>query len=321
MNLYDISREIKSVLKEDKKDLDSLGIKNDKLAFVLVDGLGWNLAKDIRTSVNPIQVNSIFPSITVTVFATLLTAKKPGEHGILGWRIINKENGSIENLMQKLKNESIELDTYFQNTSSLFIMPDVATKSMMSRLKVIPYFTFWDGLYKFKTALEMQSNDFIFFYIPYVDAASHLYGPYHEVTLSTARDVVQKIDCISTYFKEKYSILVTADHGHTQISNIVDLKKDKDFMEEMDFPPYGDHRSLMFKGRFPKSLLKYGANVIEGGKVEEMIGGSKNKPDYLVIPKDDSIIIYWDDDRKHEFRGSHGGLTQDEMKIPLYLYQ
>jgi predicted AlkP superfamily pyrophosphatase or phosphodiesterase len=321
MNLYDLSREIKSVLKEDKRDVDSFGIKNNKLALVLIDGLGWNISKDIKTSIKPRQIDSIFPSITVTVFATLLTAKKPGEHGILGWRIINKENGTIENLMEKLKKENIEVDTYFQNTNSLFIMPEVATKSLMGKLKVVPYFTFWDGLYKFRTALDRSDNDFVFFYIPYVDTASHLYGPNHEVTLNTAKEVVQKIDCISSYFKEKYSILVTADHGHTEIARTIDLKKDKEFMTEMDFPPYGDHRSLMFKGKLPKSLLKYGINVIEGEKVEEILGGNKNKPDYVLIPKDDTIIIYWEDDRKHEFKGSHGGLTEDEMKIPLYLYQ
>lgn len=321
MNLYDLSREIKSILREDKRDVDIFGIKNDKVALVLIDGLGWNISKEIKTSVNPLQINSIFPSITITVFATLLTAKKPGEHGILGWKVINRENGTIENLLEKLKNGKIELDTYLQNTNSLFIMPEIATKSLTGKLKVIPYFNFWDGLYRFRTALERGDNDFIFFYIPYVDEASHLYGPYHEVTLNTAKEVVQKVDYISNHFKEKYSIIVTADHGHTQISKTIDLKKDEEFMSEMDFPPYGDHRSLMFKGRLPKSILKYGVYVIEGEKVEEILGGNKNKPDYIVLPKDNDIIIYWDDDRKYEFKGSHGGLTADEMKIPLYIYQ
>jgi hypothetical protein len=43
MNLYDLSREVRSVLKEDKRDIGGV-IHKDKLAFVLVDGLGWNIS-------------------------------------------------------------------------------------------------------------------------------------------------------------------------------------------------------------------------------------------------------------------------------------
>jgi len=320
MNLYDLSREIKSFLKEDKRDFGNLIHKN-RAALVLVDGLGWNIAQNINVSVKPMKIDSIFPTITVTVFATLLTAKMPYEHGILGWRILDKEEGRIVNLMKVLREQSINLDTYFANTNSVFIMPEVATKSLISGLKVIPYFTYWDGLYKFMKALEERKAEFVFFYIPYVDAMSHLYGPFHEVTLKTAREILSEIAPIATKFKNSYTTLVTSDHGHTVVNNYVNLREDKEFLEEMEFPPYGDVRNLMFKAkRLPKSLTKYGT-VYDREKVRELIGSEIDVLDYLLIPHDNTALVYWKDDLEHQYKGNHGGMTEDEMKIPLYIYE
>jgi len=320
MDLYDLSREVRSVLKEDKRDIGGV-IHKDKLAFVLVDGLGWNISRGIETSVEPIKIQSIFPSITVTVFATLLTAKRPGEHGILGWRIYNREEGRIVNLIKTLREQSIELDTFFTNTDSVFLMPEVATKSLMNKLQVVPYYTYWDGLYKFKESLENKPSKFIFFYIPYVDAVSHQYGPYHEATTATAKDVMKSLDLLATRFKDKYTLLITSDHGHTTINKSVNLREDIEFMKEMEFPPYGDARSLMFKGKRPLSVLKKYGTLYEREEIERLIGGTTNVPDFLLIPDEGINVVYWEDDMEHTYKGSHGGLTKDEMEIPLYVYE
>ncbi|BCU71577.1 alkaline phosphatase family protein [Stygiolobus caldivivus] len=320
MNLHDLSREIKSVLKEDKKDVGNI-VHKDRMSLILVDGLGWNIAQRLNTSVKPEKINSIFPSITVTVFATLLTAKRPGEHGILGWRIYDREEGRILNLMKVLKEQSVELDTFFSNTDSVFIMPEVATKSMMSKLKVIPYYTYWDGLYKYKLALENKDSKFVFFYLPYVDAMSHLYGPFSSPTLETASEVMGSLEKITNVYRESYSILITSDHGHVQVDRSVNLREDEEFLREMEFPPYGDARSLMFKSKRPlASLSKYGT-LYEREKVEELVGGTNNIPDYLLVPFDNVNVVYWKDDMEHKYKGSHGGLTKDEMEIPLFVYE
>ena len=52
MDLYDLSREIKSFLGQDRRDVGDL-IHKERASLVLVDGLGWNIAKDLKVSVNP----------------------------------------------------------------------------------------------------------------------------------------------------------------------------------------------------------------------------------------------------------------------------
>lgn len=318
MDLYDLSREIKSFLGQDRRDVGDL-IHRERASLVLVDGLGWNIAKDLEASVAPMKISSVFPTITVTVFATLLTAKRPGEHGILGWRLLDREEGRIVNLLETLKEEPLELETFFEGTDSLFVMPEAATRGLMGKLRVVPYYTYWDGLYKYRKAME-EGHKFVFFYIPYVDATSHINGPFHEATLAAAREIMTTLDRVAVSFRESYTVLITADHGHVALERNFDLWEDREFMEEMEFPPYGDSRNLMIKGKLPKSLAKYGT-VYERGKVVELVGGTKNVPDFLLVPHDNTNVVYWKDEMEHLHRGGHGGMTKDEMEVPLYVYE
>ena len=51
MDLYDLSREIKAFLRQNRRDVGDT-IHRERVSLVLVDGLGWNIAKDLRTSMN-----------------------------------------------------------------------------------------------------------------------------------------------------------------------------------------------------------------------------------------------------------------------------
>ncbi len=142
MDLYDISREIKSALREDRRDLGGI-VRRDKLALVI--GLGWNIAKDLELSVKPEKIESVFPTVTVSVLATLLTAKRPSEHGILGWRLLDKKRGMIVNLMTR--EGPIPLETYLAGADSLAVIPVMASRFFAGQLRAVPYYTFWDGIY------------------------------------------------------------------------------------------------------------------------------------------------------------------------------
>jgi len=40
-------------------------------------------------------------------------------------------------------------------------------------------------------------------------------------------------------------------------------------------------------------------------------------PDYVAVPTDNRIYQYWPDEDQREYRGTHGGLSPEEMYIPL----
>jgi len=83
--------------------VNPMEFQGNKLVFIFLDGLGWDLFR--RININIVggeieQIKTIFPSTTSAVTATLFTAQSPGEHGILGYTMFNKKLGGIINTLR-----------------------------------------------------------------------------------------------------------------------------------------------------------------------------------------------------------------------------
>ena len=62
--------------------------------------------------------------------------------------------------------------------------------------------------------------------------------------METARETVNLAIKLAEKLEQRYSVVITADHGHVPVEGVVKL--DKDLLNYVDLPPYGDHRNLMF---------------------------------------------------------------------------
>ena len=113
------------------------------------------------------------------------------------------------------------------------------------------------------------------------------------------------------------------------LSDIVDLSTDIELLKRLELPPYGYSRSLLFRARqdISRYLERYNMKTLNQTNMEEYIGKINPKikdimPDYIGVPMDDKgyTFRYKLDIREkisEEPSSNHGGLSSDEMQIPL----
>ncbi|ARM76920.1 alkaline phosphatase family protein [Acidianus manzaensis] len=316
-SLYSLSKDISNAL--NKKETER--IQKDKVLLILIDGLGYSLAERINFKAE--KIHSVFPTITITVLTTLLTAQPPGKHGIMGWRIFDKENGKIINLIDEYYNQSSSINPYLSEEDVILapaLRPMIRIFSKITK-NVVPYFSPWDAISQTYEIAKKKNPRFMFLYLPFVDAVSHHFGPYSEHTLRTAKEITNLAETLANDLKKDYSVIITADHGHIPVEGVVKLDK-KEIIKRLDVPPFGDYRNLMLITRENPSKIfeNYPVLVLKKEKLAKITGG-ENVPDYAVVPTDNRLYMYWDDEEEAKHLGSHGGMNKEEIEIPLLIKQ
>lgn len=337
----------------------NLDLKRGKrTSLVFVDGLGWNLFSGTRyfSALEKAKISSVFPSSTDTASISLVSGLNPGMHGIIGYKAFLKLAGAIvkplentyasaphsNNLLShigKLK-DMLRIKTIFNVLSkkrmrSLVITPSFIVNSSFSSLifsgatEVSGYENIWDAFYIYRKALENDSIKFIHFYIPYVDTLEHMYG-YENVEVKEATEYILK-RAIELNAGKKTNTIITADHGHKNVKEIIDFSRDKKLIKELELPPYGDTRAPLFRSRYEitQDLKKYPMKIFNR-RERELVLGKINKdiedtlPDYLGAAEEDFgfIFNYRLNKKETEYRNgepvsNHGGLSTDEMEIPV----
>ncbi|MGC8533328.1 MAG: alkaline phosphatase family protein [Candidatus Parvarchaeum sp.] len=308
------------------------------------------------SSFKKVKVSSVFPSSTDTASISLISGLNPGMHGIIGYKAFLKLAGAIikplentyasaphsNNLLGhigKLR-DVVRIKTIFNVLSkkrirSLVITPSFIVNSSFSSLifsgatEISGYENIWDAFYIYRKALENESIKFIHFYIPYIDTLEHMYG-YDNAEVKEAAEYILKRTSELNNGKNTNTI-ITADHGHKKIGKIIDFSRDKKLMKKLELPPYGDTRAPLFRSRYDitKDLDKYPMKVFNRNE-RELLLGKINKdiedilPDYLGAAEEDFGFTFnykvnkkEQGNRNEEPVSNHGGLSTDEMEVPL----
>jgi predicted AlkP superfamily pyrophosphatase or phosphodiesterase len=345
---------------------DFLGVRRDcirkreiagrRIALVLLDGGGCEILK--FSGINSVEaerncLTTVFPSSTSTVITTLFTAMTPGEHGILGYSNYSKVLGSIVNPLRFSTPYSAGRDSLKDYSSFSRVFPNV--KGFLTEVskdkrtaEVIPkgieqteftlathgrtsitktYLNVWDA-YQEATNVLNEGYDFVYIYVPDIDAVAHKNGPYSETTVLTVREVWEMVTRLAQKFKN-YTFYITADHGLVHVTNDVLLNSDQELLRLLEVPPYGDSRAIMLKSR--RELREYLKAKFPNLEVfhsqEDMvklfgrISDSVELPDYVLVPRDSSAYLYAFREKQQEeigkLKGHHGGLSDEEMRVPL----
>jgi hypothetical protein len=177
-------------------------------------------------------------------------------------------------------------------------------------------------------------------YCPYIDKEIHKSGLQSE---KVAEQMAQ-IDAAMLWLWERVGqavrIIVTSDHGLINIpkKRHLVLRDDNELMEQLVVPPSGESRLPIFhlkEGReeaflscVEKRLAKHFI-MVKAAMAEEMrlFGPEPLWPetksrlgDYIGIADGASILEYVPPgDEPRNFVGFHGGLSPDEMRVPLFL--
>jgi len=237
-------------------------------------------------------------------------------------------------------------------TSKVYI-PGHIVDSGLSRITyrgadVEPGFSFGDELIRARRNLERdRANTFHFVYYASPDTVSHGRGAYTEefaAELESLFSLVERhfFSKLDKQVAKKTTFLVSGDHGSVRIKpeSIVDVTRHPDLVSMFRMPPTGDSRASIlnvkpdkldavknyfdknFPGQFEvmESVRMLSEGYFGLGQVKEETGGRIG--DLIAIPRFDNAVDNSAlDGRGERVPGRHGGLSEEEIQVPLIATQ
>ena len=192
------------------------------------------------------------------------------------------------------------------------------------------------AIYRTQTA---PGRTYIFIYLPQVDRLAHDVGPTHERVIDLAAAVGGELARLADSIAGSGKPVVAADHGQVAVppENRNGLFDGDPLLALLQVPPSGDGRfplfhvrpgehqafEAMFDDRFGEHFILL--NTQEADDLQ-FFGPDGLDPlarlrfgDYLAIPIADHALEYYPSQQAWEKAplGRHGGLSQDEMRVPL----
>jgi len=342
--------------KTERKGISYSIPNNENLALFLFDAMGISTLEKAGLLDHPHEeITSVFPSTTATALTTLFTGKTPAEHGVLGFMTFTRETGGVVNMLgvahpmgpqlpinyEKLtaKGERLGKKLSSLGVSSVAVLPKSLSNTPMSNFDdegfsaTMPYYDFWDLKTIVNKELSKKGRRFLYVYVPYVDTLSHHYGPYSEEAKEASKDLLNFFEAVTKSAKD-FTILGTADHGQVEVDPA--QAPPQELLSLLEVPPYGDSRAMFLKTRYVEKVKNYLLEnypefyMIEREDVlkQKLLGlDSTAFPerlgDLLVLPQSRRLLIYpYTDKEANEsfnYKGHHGGLSPEEVKIPLFI--
>lgn len=335
-------------VKRSGKELKDLEL-NKKVVMVLLDGFGKSIAQNSGITDEFRTLTTVFPSTTSTVLSTIATGMLPAGHGLIGYIAFSRDLGTRINVLDytvpgtgcpvdklgtmsevfsEIKPIGLELD----NTKTAAIVPYNYAKTAFSRTlyggsDINGYLNLWDALAQVSYHASL-GKDYIFLYVPFIDAAAHVYGPYSEATKITAHEIYSSVKKYLARLSEDYDVLVTADHGHIEVSDRIYLDRDEQLTRMLNFPPFGDVRMISLdsgKDVIPHMQETYeNLPTFDRGAVSSLFGSGENDVirkrvgNFVSIATDRKIYLTKSlHDENSMLKGHHSSLMREEMEIPL----
>ena len=346
-NLLDLSKKIfNAALNEDfytenkEIPLSSSLYEAENINFIIADGLGSKNIEETDSFFNKYNagsVNSTFPSSTNVALSTVNLVDQPINTGMLGYFQFDKNKyGLINALNWSQENEKMLEDDFFKKNKTIWtvlkeknifannVQPKDLENSALSKYiyKDSHQINYKDeddliDLVKNSSLLE---NRFNFIYYPKIDIAAHLFGVGSnewQKELEIFEGVIETIN--ESNIRKTYTI-ISADHGLLNVDN-----ESRYYLEYPDTVEiFGDQRAVYANGieeEVKKVFEKVPGEFLPNDELELFLGKSEGQyverllPDFCFLVDKGNII--YPKHLKADLVGYHGGLTEEEMKIPL----
>lgn len=330
---------------------------------VLVDGLG---AANIQARAGHARflagrmakrdvIRTVFPSTTAAAIASFATARMPGEHGLVGYRVLDAERDRLVNQLNGW-DDGMRPDTW-QRVPTLFEMARAEgvasyaigaaryhdsgfTQAVLRGADYRPAASIGD---RFAVAAQLIASGepaLVYLYVPELDQAAHAYGWESGRWLTILEELDGALAAFEARMPRGTGLLVTADHG------VIDVPAHRHVFID-------DHPELLagvrHVGGEPRCLALYvepglGADataaLVDGWRAAEghrawVLGRDEAIDAGLYGPVADEVrpriadvliaarssIAYYDrrepDRRAEAMIGQHGSLSDEETRVPL----
>lgn len=226
----------------------------------------------------------------------------------------------------------------------------IATKSSIMRSglsrvihadqEIIPYSLESEMLLKCRKAFEQEGPLFLILYYSGIDTLEHKYGPDSEEVMSEIQSfeflLRRFFDKISIATKKEALIMLISDHGVCETQSTSYIKDFPEVASKLQLPPVGDSRATFLfskqgekdnlKNAFEEELKNF--RLVESNEIIESGAFGKTTDSMLIRSTVGDLTAlstgpkvlsypYFEDDRNREQRGSHGGMTPEEVIVPL----
>ena len=308
--------------------------------FIIADGLGFLNLQSTDSFLNEYlnsSVNTTFPSSTNVALTTIATLKSPIEHGIIGYYMYDKLNyGLINALNWNAENKGLLNAKYFDSQSSVWtilkessiyasnfqprnLINTPLSSFLYEEKSTVPYISQEDLLITLSDSLFLE-NKFNFIYYPNIDVSAHVFGVNSDEWLKEVKKFEELVKKVTELSNKKSFTVISADHGLTNIP------KENRFhiAHQEDIEIYGDQRAVYINGS-EKNIIESFSNIpgqlINRTELNHLLPTPENDfieslyPDFCFLVEDKNII--YPQHLKTELAGYHGGLSEEEIKIPI----
>ncbi|SJN23409.1 Alkaline phosphodiesterase I / Nucleotide pyrophosphatase [Microbacterium esteraromaticum] len=329
------------------------------VVLVVVDGLGAiplrahsGHARTMASAMAKKDVAmSVFPTTTAAALTSLLTGVAPGEHGLVGYRVLDRARDALVNQLTEWKSVGIDPLTW-QSAPTIFEQATAAghpafvvgiaayagsgfTSATLRGAEFHPAASVADRVALAWQLADAHDGALVYCYLPEVDKAGHKHGIDSGEWVAALEDIDA---ALALRVPDGVGVLVTADHG------MVDVPVHKQLVLDS---AGGWHDGIRHIGGEPRMLHVYAepdadqsellarwrqdldgvADVVS--RAEAIDAGLYGSPvtdaarsrigDMLVISRSNVAIYDGEaaDQRGRAMVGQHGGLTPEEWRVPF----
>lgn len=330
-----------------------------KAVVVVIDGLGAEAlraraghARTLSRAPRLERAESGFPTTTAAALASLTTGSPAGQHGMVGYRVLDPQHDRMLNQLNDL--DQVDPSTW-QRRSTVFAAASghrVAPFAIGARKFASSAFTravlrgaqyvASDSLRgRFDAARELfdrHDRALVYLYIPELDQLGHSSGWESSAWLEQLEAVDAELDGFSRLLRADEGMLVTADHGMIDVPAASHVLFDAE-AALVDGVRHvgGEPRCLQLylePWEDPTAVAERWRNA-EGDRAwvvtrEEIVqAGWFGETDAEVLPRIGDVLVaarkrvaYYDSRDERSMRGrsmigQHGSLTKEELEVPL----
>ncbi len=304
------------------------------------------------------EMQAVFPSSTAPAVTSLATGCWPAEHAAPGWFTFLPDHGVIATILPFIErfskrpltemgvdvHRALPVPSWLPRFTHdpLCHMPAAIAASVYSNYfsggrPQAGYKHVVDAVAAIATRIEnARTPTYTYFYVPFIDTAEHEHGPDAKAVRRTLAMVERNIEALATRLGGKARIVVSADHGlvHVERRDQHEIEDGDPLMDLLRLPPSGEPRVPFFyvneggAEAFAAAFrARFGAThtLLTIDEVDELrlLGPHSLEPetrrrmgDFMAISATPDAIQHKPDD---PMLGYHGGLLNDEMRIPLII--
>jgi hypothetical protein len=303
------------------------------------------------------RLTSVFPPTTASAIPALLTGRAPQQHGFTGWHTYFRELGSqvaVLPLRRRGSREPVEIDPralsgfgplYPQlKAESACVSPEWIAHSDFNRAysegaEIHSYRDLAGFFDRIEALLAGPGRRYIYAYWPDLDRLAHEFG----IASAEVQQHFRELDLALAGFCGRASgsgtaLLLSADHGFidTTPAETLDLADHPRLADCLTLPLSGEPRSAYChlkpgaEAKFLDYLRRNLAAAVDPVPSPELIAGGwfgLGKPhprlaervgDYTLLLRGHHSLREWLlTERPYRQIGVHGGLSADEMYVPL----